>query len=88
MWGAWLEDKGCLMEPEGRNVAQPEELRPGKLVSNPGTNAASHFCCLLNICFSFSLTADQISLVLQPHCNMAGPNLPINASSSQPHPNY
>ena len=21
VWGGWLEDKGCLMEPEGRNVA-------------------------------------------------------------------
>lgn len=41
--GGWLEDKGVSHGARGRNVAQPEELRPGKLVNNPGTNSASHF---------------------------------------------
>ena len=72
MWSGWgggggLRIKGCLMEPEGRNVAQPEELRPGKLVSNPGTNSASHFCCLLNICFSFSLSLQTRFLWFSSH---------------------
>lgn len=66
------KDKGCLIELEGRNATQPKEPRPGKLVSNPGTNSTTYLYCPLNICF-FSLSL-QTSF-LWSHGNMAAPRL-------------